>query len=73
MLKKEQQNGTITDFDGKYFVGGQLSGKVQFSYIGYKTETLTIVKSGVYDVKLASDNEQLDEVVVIGYGTQKKK
>lgn len=71
IVEEGTTNGTITDFDGKYSLE-VTSGKVQFSYIGYKTETLTIVKSGVYDVKLASDNEQLDEVVVIGYGTQKK-
>mgnify|MGYP000307248275 CR=1 FL=1 len=72
VLVKGTSNGTITDFDGKYSLE-VTSGKVQFSYIGYETEALTITKSGVYDVKLTSDNEQLDEIVVIGYGTQKKE
>lgn len=64
-------NGTITDVDGKYVLN-VTTGKVSYSYIGYKTSILTVTNSGVYDVKLQPDNEQLDEVVVIGYGTQKK-
>ena len=43
-----------------------------FSYIGYKTQTLMVGDLGVMAVKLASDNEMLDEVVIVGQGTQKK-
>lgn len=63
-------NGTVTDMDGKYTLK-IASAQVTFSYVGYKKETLNIPKSGVYNVNLESDNK-LDEVVVVGYGTQKK-
>lgn len=63
-------NGTITDFDGKYQLT-VAANQVAFSYVGYKTETLNVTKNGTYNVKLVSDNE-LEEVVVVGYGTQRK-
>ena len=71
ILEKGTTNGTITDFEGRYTLE-VVSDKVLFSYIGYKTETLTVTADGQYNIKLQPDNEQLDEVVVIGYGTQKK-
>lgn len=70
VLETGTSNGTITDFDGKYELAIS-SGQVAFSYVGYKTETLDIPQSGTYNVNLVSDNE-LDEVVVVGYGTQRK-
>ena len=63
-------NGTVTDMDGKYTLK-IASGQVTFSYVGYQKETLNIPKSGVYNARLESDNK-LDEVIVVGYGTQKK-
>ncbi len=63
-------NGTITDIDGKYSLN-ITSDQVSFSYVGYESQTIKIGQSETINVKLASDNK-LDEVVVIGYGTQKK-
>ncbi|MCI1648921.1 MAG: TonB-dependent receptor [Bacteroides sp.] len=63
-------NGTITDIDGKYSLS-ITSDQVSFSYVGYEDQTINVKQSGTINVKLASDNK-LDEVVVIGYGTQKK-
>lgn len=48
------------------------SNKVSFSYVGFKTEIVNVTNSGTYNVNLVSDNK-LDEVVVIGYGTQMKR
>lgn len=65
-------NGTITDFDGKFTL--TISGnELQISYIGYLPQVVK-VKPGVssYDITLKEDTKTLDEVVVIGYGTQKK-
>ena len=70
VLEVGTTNGTITDFDGKYTLKVS-SNKVSFSYVGFKTEIVNVTNSGTYNVNLVSDNE-LDEVVVIGYGTQKK-
>ena len=65
-------NGTITDFDGNFTL--TVSGnELQISYIGYLPQVVK-VQSGVtsYNVTLKEDTKTLDEVVVIGYGTQKK-
>lgn len=70
VLEVGTTNGSITDIDGNYTLT-VTSGQVSFSYVGYTTETLHITKSGVYNVNLVSDNK-LDEVVVVGYGTQRK-
>lgn len=70
VLEVGTNNGSITDIDGKYTLT-ITSNRVTFSYVGYKPETITVTKDGTYDVNLVSDNE-LDEIVVIGYGTQKK-
>ncbi len=63
-------NGTITDIDGKYSLS-ITSDQVSFSYVGYESQIIKVGQSETVNVKLASDNK-LDEVVVIGYGTQKK-
>ena len=70
VLEVGTNNGTVTDMDGKYTLKIS-SGQVSFSYVGYKKMTQNVAKSGVYNVNLESDNE-LDEVVVVGYGTQRK-
>lgn len=63
-------NGTLTNIDGQYTI--TLTGdKLSFSYVGYTNQTITVQKSGIVNIKLISDNE-LDEVVVVGYGTQRK-
>lgn len=70
--KGNSLNGVITDVDGRFTLS--LSGKaIDISYVGYKTETVQI-KPGVHDynVLLHEDTEMIDEVVVVGYGVQKK-
>ena len=65
--------GTITDFDGNYFIKEVSDGSIiQFSSIGYISKKV-IVKSNVINVKLQESQEKLDEVVVVGYGTSKKE
>lgn len=63
-------NGTITDIDGRYKLS-ITSNQITFSYVGYENQTIKVGQNETINVKLASDNK-LDEVVVIGYGTQKK-
>lgn len=70
VLETGTNNGTVTDIDGKYALKIS-SNQITLSYVGYKKETLNVTKSGVYNVNLESDNK-LDEVVVVGYGTQRK-
>ncbi|MCS2696858.1 carboxypeptidase-like regulatory domain-containing protein [Phocaeicola dorei] len=66
--------GTITDFDGNYTLdvpAGKNS--LEISYIGYKTQEITIGKNTQLNIKMQPDTQILDEVVVVGYGTVKKR
>lgn len=65
--------GSITDIDGNFSIpNASPSSKVKISYIGYKEQTITLGNSSTINVVLQEDNAQLDEVVVVGYGTMKK-
>lgn len=70
---KESSTGSITDLEGRYSVNASEGETLIFSYIGFKTQTITVGKSSEINVTLNEDNEVLDEVVVVGYGVQKKK
>ena len=64
--------GTSTDFDGKYSIEVKNGNVLQFSFIGFATQSITINGQTTLDVVMAEDNALLDEVVVVGYGTRKK-
>ncbi len=64
--------GAATDFDGNYQISVKSGDVLQFSYIGYVTKTVIIADQKSLNVVLTEDSAQLDEVVVVGYGTQKK-
>lgn len=61
-------NGTVTDIDGKFSLSVASNGKIQITYVGYKSETLTIKNQTVLQIKLEEDSEMLSEVVITGYG-----
>lgn len=66
--------GTVTDFDGNFIIdNAPESGNIVFSYIGYKKQVHKIVADKVYKIILHPDTELLDEVVVVGYGSMRKK
>ncbi len=69
---KGAQNATITDFDGNFAIKANPGDQLEFSYIGYTTQTVK-VGSGFIKVALKPDATGLDDVVVIGYGTVKKR
>lgn len=71
ILELGTSNGTITDFDGNFVIQVTEGTKLQISYMGMVTQTLA-AKDGMV-VRLEDDNHQLQEVVAIGYGSQKKK
>lgn len=74
VLVKGTTNGTITDFDGKYTLGGVSEKSVLvISYIGYLTQEVPVEGKKTIDVVLKEDTKTLDEVVVIGYGTVKRR
>jgi len=65
--------GTQTDFDGNYSIAvSNGEQQLRFSYIGYATQTVTVGNRTTINISLTEDASQLDEVVVIGYGTRKK-
>ena len=67
-------NGCITDFDGKFSLEvSEFPVKLQISYIGYKSQEVTVRDTKTIQVVLREDTETLDEVVVVGYGTNKNK
>ena len=74
VVEKGTTNGTVTDFDGNYTLELSESGTLAVSYIGYKSQEFAAsqIKQGALAVTLKEDTEVMDEVVVVGYGTQKK-
>lgn len=72
VVEKGTTNGTVTDIEGKFTLSVADNAKLTVSYIGYNTLELTIKGTGPQEIVLAEDSKALDEVVVVGYGTQKK-
>lgn len=73
VLEKGTSNGTITDLDGKFTLSVTPNATLVISYIGYQTQELPVVTGKVMDIQMKEDAEMLDEVVVVGYGTTKRK
>ena len=67
------QNATVTDFDGNFSLKVSGNSPIVISYIGMKTKTIDVKGKSHIDVKMEDDNTQLEELVVIGYGSVKKK
>ncbi len=65
--------GTVTNLDGEYEIAAQVGAQLNFSFLGFLTESVTVGDESVVNIHLAEDLTSLDEIVVIGYGTQKKK
>lgn len=72
VVEKGTANGTMTDIDGHFSLNVSKGSVIVISSIGYATQEITVGDRTDFTVKLAEDNEFLDEVVVVGYGTMKK-
>ncbi|MFV0584476.1 MAG: carboxypeptidase-like regulatory domain-containing protein [Parabacteroides gordonii] len=72
IVEKETTNGTITDIDGKYILKNFTGNKILISYIGYISQEVLVNNRSNINVKLFEDSQSLDEIIVVGYGTQKK-
>ncbi|MDX6191075.1 von Willebrand factor type A domain-containing protein [Flavobacterium sp. Fl-318] len=66
---KKTKTGTSTDFDGKYSIRAQKGDILIFSYIGFNTETVVVNDKDLINVKMKEASQNLNEVVVVGYGT----
>ena len=64
--------GTVTDMNGAYSLQADANATLVISYIGYKTQEIPVKGQTAINITLSEDSEALDEVVVVGYGTQKK-
>lgn len=73
VLEVGTANGVITDIDGNFTMQVQPHAKIQISFIGYITQTITVGNQTNIKVTLADDSQALDEVVVIGYQTVKRR
>ncbi len=74
VLLKGTNKGTITDFDGRYSlsVANAAEPVLEFKYLGYKSKEVKVGNQHVVNVTLSENSKMLDELVVVGYGTQKK-
>lgn len=72
VIEKGTNNGTMTDNDGHFTLTVSKGGVIEISSIGYKTQEITVGAQTNFTVTLSEDNEFLDEVVVVGYGSMKK-
>lgn len=72
VMKEGTTSGTVTDLDGRFTLEAEPTDNLVFSYTGMKTQVVTVGGQTVINVTLIADAELLDEVVVIGYGSQKK-
>lgn len=73
VMEKGTKNGTITDIDGRYSLSVSPSATLQVSFIGYITQDIAVGKRNRVDIRLKEDTKNLEEVVVVGYGTQIKR
>lgn len=73
VIEKGTQNGVMTDVDGNYSIAVSSPQSVlQISYVGFKTQEIVVGNNKTLDVELNEDSKLVDEIVVIGYGTQRK-
>ncbi|WP_228520929.1 SusC/RagA family TonB-linked outer membrane protein [Flavobacterium sp. HJJ] len=70
---KSSNQGTTTGFDGKYQIQANQNDVLIFSFMGYRKTEMTVSKSETINVRLSEENQKLNEVVVIGYGSTKLK
>lgn len=70
---KGTNNGVITDFEGNYTINAKPGDVLVITFVGAKPQEVTIGNATTYNVKLESNSQELEEVVVVGYGVQKKK
>ena len=72
IIVKGTTTGTTTDFDGKFMLEAAVGSVLQFSYIGFVAQEIEVTNQTNYSIALVPDVEQLEELVVVGYGQQEK-
>jgi len=72
VLQKNTTNGTVTNFNGEFEISVPENAVLLFSYIGYMSQEINVGNRTTLNITMGSDTQALDEVVVVGYGVQKK-
>ena len=70
---RNRDSGAITDIDGKFSIQANIGTSLEISYLGFKTMTVPVTSFSPMSITMETDSEFLDEVVVIGYGTVRKR
>ncbi|MCD7850625.1 MAG: TonB-dependent receptor plug domain-containing protein [Parabacteroides sp.] len=73
IVERGTTNGVISDLDGNFSLSVRDNAELQISYIGYVDQIIPVAGKERFDIVLKEDSQSLDEVVVVGYGVQKKK
>lgn len=73
VVEEGTTNGTITDIDGNYSLEVPSDAKISFSFIGFMNHTESVNGRSTISVAMKPDNQEIEEVVVVGYGTQRKE
>ena len=73
IVLKGTQTGTMTDMDGKYSIQVPATGVLEFTFLGYNTQTVNVNSRKIIHVSMEESSQALDEVVVVGYGSMKKR
>lgn len=72
IANKDASKGTVTEFDGSFNLQAETGDVLEISYTGYQVASLVVGSQSSYEITLSNDVEILDEVIVVGYGTQRK-
>lgn len=72
VVEKGTTNGSVTDLDGRFTLEVSVGATLSISYIGYTEQLISVGNQSTFNVKLLEDTQNLDEVIVVGYGSQKK-
>ncbi|WP_281816114.1 SusC/RagA family TonB-linked outer membrane protein [Parabacteroides goldsteinii] len=72
VLEKGTTNGTMTDIDGNFELSVSNGAVLQISYVGYVSQEITVGSNTSFNISLKEDSQLIDEVVVVGFGSQKK-
>ena len=73
VVEKGTTNGTVTDFDGNFTLNVNPNATIVISFIGFETQEIKVGNKDNFQITMKDDNAVLEEVVVVGYGVQKKK
>ena len=73
VVEKGTTNGTVTDFDGNFSLNVNPGATIVVSFIGFETQEIKVGNQTDFQITMKDDNAVLEEVVVVGYGVQKKK